>query len=74
MDLFVQTKRVFETCMRQEQLDGHRMTQLALQQGGAQELASLAMQYAGDVDERLITEMARFLLSRWMQSVSPEAP
>ena len=69
---------VFEACIRGEQLDGRRMTQLAQDAEGPAQLATLAMQY---VDPSMqaraaqpIQGMARAILQRWNMSSQKKIP
>ena len=61
--------KVFEDCIRGEQLDGARMTQLARDAEGPARLATLAMKYVDHGMQaraaRPIQAMARAILQRW---------
>ena len=62
---------IFETCIRNENVDGARMMDLAAQPRGYVELADMAMQYAGHVPRDRILAMAALILQRWQRQTSP---
>ena len=56
---------IFETCLRNENVDGARMVVLAAQPRGHVELADMAMRHAGHVPRNQILAVAKLILERW---------
>ena len=60
---------LFETCIRQEGLDGRRMAQLVAAEDGPEQLAALAMQHLPQPNSRAVhdtvRQLAGIILQKW---------